>query len=123
MEQIDHFYFNDMLAYSDKTVEILEEFRWYLTARCYSAIILFDGLNVDKKVEIEKNIYTWKIQINETLYIKVVMKMVDKSQNLLIEVEWEVWSMPDENKSQLYYLYKFIRNECETLDIFFHVRK
>lgn len=123
MEKINSIHFNDVLCYSEKTFDIIHELQAYIMSRCYSAVMLFDGLNIEPKTDIENDIYTWKIQINETLQIKVLMKTTDKNSYLSVDVEWEVWSIPTENKSQMYYLYQFIKKECETLDIFFIVRK
>lgn len=123
MEKLDCFYFNDMISGDCNQAEIMEEFHAYLNARCYSILILFDGLVVEPKVDIERNIYSWKVQINETLYIKLLQKTTTMNSNKLVEVEWEVWSKPEENRHHLYYLFQFIRKECEILDVFFHVRK
>lgn len=123
MEKINSIHFNDVVCYSEKTFDMIDELRAYIMSRCYSSVLLFDGLNVEPKTDIDNDIYIWKIQINESLYIKVLMKTTDKNSYLLVEVEWEIWSIPTENQCYMYNLYQYIKKECEIIDIFFNVRK
>jgi hypothetical protein len=126
MEKLSVLYFNDLVPYSDKQYDSINEFKSYITSLFYSFVILFDGLNITSKPSTESNTYEWKLTINENVELCATMTTTAQtSNNIWIKLVWEVLcknGMSEQYINMAEYLCVIIIRECKNLHSFFEFR-
>lgn len=130
MEKVSSLYFNDVIPVNGNTLNMLDDFKSYMNSLFYSLILLFDGLNIDNKYNIELNSYMCKLHVNEFLDIRSVMSTTKSNNytNWLVEVDWEVWCKPDMMEMRgddplVEYIISVLHRECKNMTAFFEYRQ
>jgi hypothetical protein len=126
MEKISTVYFNELVPYSDKQYESINEFNGYINSLFYSFMIHFDGLNITTKPTTDSSKYIWKLAVNENVELVAIMTTGPlKLDNMLVEVEWEIWCKSGEVErytTLAEYMSVIIGRECQNMRSFFEFR-
>lgn len=119
-------YFNHDV-YGDNTCEQLEEFNAYITSLFYSYIVLFDGLNLDRKQDLDKQTYMWILRLNEKLdLVATLTTTLTANYVVLVEVLWEIRcnaGVEEEYAAVIENVMQVLRRECSNMKTFFIHRR
>jgi hypothetical protein len=86
-------YFNHDVV-GDNICEQLEEFNSYITSMFYSFVVLFDGLSIDRKQNIDKDTHIWKLHINDKIDLHAKLMTSNSNGVVIVEVLWEIKCNP-----------------------------
>ena len=119
-------YFNHDVV-GDDTCQQLEDFNAYITSLFYSYIVLFDGLNLDRKQTLDKETHTWVLHINQKLDLVAKLNTsITTNYTVCVEVLWEIKCNADVEDAYapiIENIMQVLRRECSNMKTFFIHRR
>jgi hypothetical protein len=119
-------YFNyDVIG--DNTCEQLDEFNAYITSLFYSLVVLFDGLSLDRKQNLDKDTYVWKLHINDKIDLEAKLTTsMSSNYAVMVEVLWEIQCSPiveETYAAVIENIIQVLKRECINMKTFFIHRR